>query len=195
MKPKIQGQCPECHLRLSYSYEDGHENKMATCPRCGFQAKARLFLDELQQSSIKSIGEMPTRIIGIPKGPDDTGQIRVLATGEVQWLNMGSNIIGRRVDSGDADIKISNDTTMSRRHVQIDVVKTKYGLQHRLVEMGSLNLVQLNEEKIQRGDILILRFGDTLTLGQTKIILEPIRKDTTRLTGEEAITGFPFQPN
>ena len=70
---------------------------------------------------------------------------------------------------------------MSRRHVQIDVVKTDRGVEHYLVEIGSKNIIQLNGEPIQRGDEIVLSFGDKLTLGKTDLILEETDDDATRV--------------
>jgi pSer/pThr/pTyr-binding forkhead associated (FHA) protein len=70
---------------------------------------------------------------------------------------------------------------MSRRHVQIDVVKTARGVEHHLVEIGSKNIIQLNGKDIQRGDEIILNFGDKLTLGKTDLILEETNEDATQV--------------
>ena len=69
---------------------------------------------------------------------------------------------------------------MSRQHVLIDVVKKGFGYEHHLVEINSKNIVKLNGKPINRGDILILKFGDTMTLGMTDIVLE------SRIVDEEA---------
>ena len=68
---------------------------------------------------------------------------------------------------------------MSRRHVQIDVVKTPQGIEHHLVEIGSKNIIQLNGSDIKRGDELVLKFGDKLTLGKTEVILEESDEEAT----------------
>ena len=70
---------------------------------------------------------------------------------------------------------------MSRRHVQIDVVKSARGYEHHLVEINSKNIVKLNGKPINRGDVLILKFGDVLTLGTTEVVLEAGDNESTRL--------------
>lgn len=125
--------------------------------------------------------EMPTQLIIPPSSTVDVGQIRVTATNEVQWLKPGTNVIGRRAQTGTADIKISTDMYMSRRHVQIDVVKKSGGYEHHLVEINSKNIVKLNGKAINRGDVLVLRFGDVLTLGTTDIVFESNDNESTRL--------------
>jgi hypothetical protein len=102
----------------------------------------------------------------------DTGQIRVAWESKTYPLRLGSNVIGRIAQSGTADLQISNDEYMSRRHVQIDVVKKNGIIEHHLVEINSKNIVYLNGKPIERGDVLILNFGDKLTLGKTTVYLE-----------------------
>ena len=94
---------------------------------------------------------------------------------------MGTNVIGRIAQSGKADIQITNDPYMSRRHLQIDVVKTAHGIEHHLVEINSKNIIVLNGKPIQRNDILNLQFGDKLTLGKTDVYLEETDDEATQI--------------
>lgn len=98
---------------------------------------------------------------------------------------MGSQVLGRLAQSGTADLQIGSDTYrdeyMSRRHVQIDVVRTALGIEHHLVEIGSKNIIQLNGRDIMRGDEIVLNFGDKLTLGKTDIVLEETNDDATKV--------------
>ena len=116
-----------------------------------------------------------------PRSVATIGQIRVKSTNEIQYLKAGKNIIGRRAKTGTADIRISTDIYMSRQHVLIDVVEKGGGYEYRLVEINSKNIVKLNGRPINRGDILILKFGDTMTLGMTDIVLESNDDEATRL--------------
>lgn len=116
----------------------------------------------------------------------DTGQMRVIQTGQICELRMGSQVLGRLATSGTADLQIGSDNYkdeyMSRRHVQIDVVKNSHGsIEHHLIEIGSKNIIQLNGKNILRGDEIILNFGDKLTLGKTDIILEETDEEATHI--------------
>ena len=95
--------------------------------------------------------------------------------------SISSNVIGRIAKTGKADIQITHDEYMSRRLVQIDVVKGAHGIEHRLVEINSKNIVVLNGSPIQRNDILQLKFGDCLTLGKTDIYLEETDDEATQI--------------
>ena len=174
--------CPECRQQLSFNEVPGYQNMVVECPKCHFKANASVYQSGTQARGAQGADEMPTQLVVPPASTLDVGQIRVKSTDEVQWLREGTNIIGRRAKSGDADIKISNDMTMSRRHLRIDVVKKETGYEHRLVEIGSKNIIKLNGKPIQREDILKLKFGDVITLGTTDIVLESNDEEATRLS-------------
>lgn len=172
--------CPECHQQLSFNEVPGYQNMVVECPKCHFKANASVYQSGAQARGAQGSDEMPTQLVLPPKSAADIGQIRVKATGEIQFLKEGKNVIGRRAQTGTADIKISTDMYMSRRHVMVDVVRKNLGYEHHLVEINSKNIVKLNGRPINRGDVLILKFGDTMTLGTTDIILE------SRIVDEEA---------
>ena len=179
---KIRIVCPECSQMLSFNEVPGYQNMIVECPKCHFKANASIYLSGAYARGGQGADDVPTQLVFAPRTTLDVGQIRVVATNEIQWLKEGSNIIGRRAETGNADIKISNDMYMSRRHVQIDVVKKAGGYEHRLVEIGSKNIIYLNHKPIRRNDILVLKFGDVLTLGKTDIVLESNSDEATRLT-------------
>ena len=172
--------CPECHQQLSFNEVPGYQNMVVECPKCHFKANASVYQGGAQARGAQGADEMPTQLVMPPKSVTDIGQIRVKSTNEIQFLKAGKNVIGRRAKTGTADIKISTDMYMSRPHVLIDVVKKNFGYEHHLVEINSKNIVKLNGKPINRGDILILKFGDTMTLGTTDIVLE------SRIVDEEA---------
>lgn len=178
---KIFVVCPDCHQKLSFVETPGYENKIIKCPKCGFKSKACVYQSGARARGAQGADEMATQLVMPPSSTLEVGQIRVKSTNEVQWLKPGSNVIGRRAQTGTADIKISTDMYMSRRHVQIDVVKKGTGYEHHLVEINSKNIVKLNGKPINRGDVLVLKFGDVLTLGTTDIVLESNDDESTRL--------------
>lgn len=178
---KIYIVCPECHQQLSFNEVPGYQNMIVECPKCHFKANASVYQSGEQARGARGADDVPTQLVFAPRTTLDIGQIRVVSTNEIQWLKAGRNVIGRRAETGTADIKISNDMYMSRRHVQIDVVKKAGGYEHRLVEIGSKNIIYLNNKPIKRGDILVLKFGDVLTLGRTDIVIESNSDEATRL--------------
>lgn len=173
--------CPECRRKLSFNEVPGYQNMIVECPMCHFKANASGFPKSSQLRPTCVTDDIPTELVFAPSTSVDAGQIRVLSTDEVYYLKVGSQVIGRKAETGTADIKISNDMYMSRRHVQIDVVKRPIGYEHRLVEIGSTNQLKLNDEPVNRGEILRIKFGDIITLGETKIRLESNSGEDTRI--------------
>lgn len=173
--------CPECHQQLSFPEVPGYQNMVVECPKCHFKANASVYQSGAQARGAQGADDMPTQLVTPPPSASVIGQIRVETTGEIQFLRPGQNVIGRRAQTGTADIKISTDMYMSRRHVMIDVVRKGAGYEHHLVEINSKNIVKLNGRPINRGDVLKLKFGDRMTLGRTDIILESNDDDATRI--------------
>ena len=173
--------CPQCHQQLSFAEIPGYQNMVVECPKCHFKANVSVYQGGSQTRGAQGAADVPTQLVMPPASAATVGQIRVKTTGEIQFLKQGRNIIGRRASTGTADIKISNDMYMSRQHVRIDVVKKISGYEHHLVEINSTNVVKLNGKPINRGDILVLKFGDTMTLGTTDIILEANDEEATKL--------------
>lgn len=177
--------CPECKQRLAFDERPGYQDMLVQCPKCGFKARVNVYMAGPKgPSSPLSAGgdhETETQIFMPPASASSLGQIRVISTGEIQYLKSGNNIIGRRAKSGTADIKISTDMTMSRRHIDLRVVPKGNGYEHLLVALPTPNPPKINGRPVQEGDVIKLRFGDTITLGSTDIKLESNDDDATRL--------------
>lgn len=174
--------CPNCRTRLSFPEVPGYQDKIVECPICHFKATANVYQGGSAAKGGQGCDDEATRLPGsMMQQKFDMGQIKVASTGQRCPLNMGTNVIGRIAQSGKADIQITHDPYMSRRHLQIDVIKTAHGIEHRLVEINSKNIIILNGKPIQRNDILILQFGDRLTLGKTDIYLEETDDEATQI--------------
>lgn len=173
--------CPNCRTRLSFLEVPGYQDKIVECPICHFKAKANVY----QGGAAAKGGQGSDDATQLPgnmiQQKFDIGQIRVATTNQRCPLKMGTNVIGRIAQSGKADIQITQDPYMSRRHLQIDVVKTAHGIEHHLVEINSKNIIVLNGTPIQRNDILNLKFGDKLTLGKTDVYLEETDEEATQI--------------
>lgn len=179
--------CPNCRSRLSVQNVPGIQDKMLECPVCKYKAKVGLYQMGQAGKGGQGASDEATRLPGSfgQQMKSDTGQLRVVPTGQIIELRMGSQVLGRLAQSGTADVQIGSDhyrdAYMSRRHVRIDVLKTARGVEHHLVEIGSKNIIQLNGKDIGRGDEIILNFGDKLTLGKTDLVLEETNDEATRI--------------
>lgn len=174
MAEKISIICPNCRAKLSFFGVPGWQEKLIECPQCKFKAKANVYQSGIASQGGQGADDDSTQL------PEDfhlaqnsvIGVIKVLSSGRCFQLKEGTNVLGRVAKTGTADLKISTDPYMSRRHLQVDVVKTAKGLEHRLVEIDSKNIIILNGRPIRRGDVLKLKFGDRMVLGQTEVVFD-----------------------
>jgi len=147
-------------------------NKLIICPKCNFRAT----VDVYRSGTAGTGGQGESEATGLPeyinKDAMIVGHLRLKNTGKIFPLKQGKNVIGRIAKNGTADIQINEDEYMSRRHIEINIVRTALGLEHRLVEINSKNEVLLNNKPLPRGDILVLQFGDRIILGKTEVIFE-----------------------
>lgn len=183
---KLSVVCPNCRSRLSIQDAPGIQDKVLGCPVCKYKAKVSLYLMGQAAQGGQGANDEATQLPGsMQQVKTDVGQMRVIQTGQICELRMGTQVIGRLANSGKADLQIGSDDYkdpyMSRSHVQIDVVKTAAGIQHHMTEIGAKNIIQLNGADIQRGDVIILKFGDKITLGKTDIVLEETDDEATKL--------------
>lgn len=184
MPEKISIICPNCRAKLSFFGIPGWQEKLVECPQCKFKAKANVYQSGIAAQGGQGADDASTQLSGDFHSTQysEIGVIKILSTGRCFQLKEGTNVLGRVAKSGTADLKISTDPYMSRRHLQIDVVKTAWGLEHRLVEIDSKNIIVLNGRPIQRGDILKLNFGDRMILGQTEVVFDRPRPSDDEAT-------------
>lgn len=184
---KITVVCPECDQHIQFYEIPGYINKFLTCPSCLFKARVNVYMRKKAPAPLPPppgprppIDEQETILDEPPKSNNAIGQLRVKSTGEVQFLKVGRNIVGRRTiaDAG-ADIKISNDPYISRRHVDIEIHKKDNSYEHYLVELGSTNKPLLNNVKLSARDMVKIKFGDVIRLGETDLVFESGLDDPT----------------
>lgn len=192
--PKIKVTCPQCGASLGLTPVPGYHQRTLRCPQCQFTGKYSLFAsaystakDKAPVSPVINDQNAPTQVGNDSnflaerlrmKKMRNNGAVKpqvklyLPKTDQTFDLKEGSNIIGRKSSSSFADIAIEGDPYMSRRHVDIQVIKQPDGtMQYRLNEINSTNIVKLNGREIHRNDILVIRPGDELTLGQTSLKL------------------------
>jgi hypothetical protein len=164
--------CPQCHTvsSLNTDWDRLDINKaLVTCPKCGFKATVALFLS----GGIAGGGYGPGGATVIPpskQADKRKGYLRIgSGSGKEFALKEGENMIGR---SETADIVISSDEYVSRRHVIIEGVAKAQGCEYRLKEINCKNPVVLNGNVVGRGDVIVLETGDKLTLGRTEVYFE-----------------------
>lgn len=174
---KIIIECPDCGMKMSFNEVNGYQNMMVRCPKCGKHDKAGMFRNitpaQQQYAHNPQQNFNHGHTVIRPKGAMDPGQLRVIATNQVLRLSPGMNTIGRRAMTSTASIQIdTQDMYMSRSHVRIDVKQMGNTFAHHLVEIKATNKVRYNGMPLGAGDILPLKYGDRLILGNTELIFE-----------------------
>ena len=84
-------------------------------------------------------------------------------------LTKGMNTIGRKSSGADCSIKLdSNDEFISRNHARIEfTIRADETFEYYLSDSGSKNGTFLNDKRIEKGEIVILRLKDKIRLGHT----------------------------
>ena len=113
-------------------------------------------------------------------------------------LKPGKNIIGRK-SSVSVDIPIkTNDEYMSRRHCMIEVIeKPGAGFKFLLSDFKALNGTFINgiaKKKLGTGDIFLLKDGDVIQLGMTKIVVRMNNGRTSREKARFEINSSGYEP-
>lgn len=112
------------------------------------------------------------------KHTQKVGSTEMDALGEIVWgrffapkhftLRPGIFTLGRKDTEQPSDIQI-DDPYASRRSVSIEVMPQGTGYSFKLVVLKTTNPVFVNSNDITAGNSIYLNFGDTITLGRTKL--------------------------
>ena len=164
--------CPQCKTHLSFELGSDMGNKLIVCPKCRFRATVGVYLSGAAGTGGKGTVEDMFAAKQLNVEATVPGCLRLQQTGKIFLLKSGINVIGRIAKSGNADIQLSEDVYMSRRHIEIHTQQTATGWEYRLVEINSKNEVLLNGCPLSRGETVVLKFGDTLVLGKTDVLFD-----------------------
>jgi len=149
--------CPHCEKQEIGFSTDKPGHRTIPCPYC----KGKIGMDVRKKTEIIVITETIQHF---------KGKLVLLRKG---WLNKdyplseGRNIIGRYDESAMSDISIKNDSSISRRSIEIDVKKTEKGYFFKLMVLKATNPVFHNNSPLSGGDSVSLNFGDSIILGKT----------------------------
>lgn len=150
--------CPHCEIQGIGFKTDKPGHRTINCPYC----KGKIGLDVRTKTATITISEQLQLY---------RGKLILLRKG---WLNKdfrlseGKNTIGRYDESAMCDIAIKNDSSMSRRSVEIEVVKTEKGYSFKLTVLKATNPVLHNGNSLIAGESVSLNFGDSIVMGKTK---------------------------
>lgn len=166
----ISIKCPHCQVGLKV--DEGKIPLGITsfkCPGC----KQPIPVSLVKEKSTAETDDSETVLVNPIKG--DTGKITVIpASGTPQQsfiLPVGISVIGRNSSASNATIKIeTDDRSMSREHIRIEVKKDIHGrYKHLLSDNNSKNHTLYNSNYLEDGEIVVLNDNDEIQIGHTVI--------------------------
>ncbi|MBR5086555.1 MAG: FHA domain-containing protein [Muribaculaceae bacterium] len=160
--------CPKCNSVLDVPFKDGEGVKHIACPVC--QAKLKINLDGPKKGDNNDDDDGNETVIGGCKQYNYS----VIFNGMKQPLDRGKNTIGRRAFTSNAKIQLpAQDKYFSRSHIIIEVNVDSYGNTYAtLSNHMNMNGTKVNGIPIGQTDIVKLKKGDLVTMGETTIIFE-----------------------
>ncbi len=180
MEPEIiKIKCPHCAVVLSVKPMPGLESKSVTCPNCKTRSKFTEF--KLWKPKVKDADktdyEEATNYNEKTQYSEDTlqssiGTLTLKRTGEALKLSFGTNIIGRKAQSSQANVQFeTSDMHISRQHSCIDIKEVAgKGMVHYLSNAQNKNATFVNGKQINNGDVIILKTGDVIKMASEELV-------------------------
>lgn len=181
----IHIKCPVCGKVIPVIDDPSNVKKVLTCPNCHEKVK---FVDcKVVSPADAAAPEAPspspahpqqtakstdaTRIEIPPKREAKSGYFEDRMTGMRYDLPAGKHVLGRNASTSKADIPIETaDRYMSRAHIRVDVSLGEDGLYHVYVSNAeNTNPTLINGVTLQAGEVVGLKSGDVLKLGDTEL--------------------------
>lgn len=180
MSQKLSCVCPHCKQTITIRRPDTPGRYKYTCTACK-EAFAIAFKDENAEAA------QPSKDDNAPR-PVEAAQLNrhLYATvgglrkkrrglfGRQQPLiplRAGRQLIGREDESYPSDISF-DDPMMSRQSVELTVERHDGGYSYVLRVRRMLNPVMHNAQPLRQGEVVVLAVGDSITLGNTTLILQ-----------------------
>lgn len=163
--------CSSCgtKLKIGNAHEGTHNVR---CPKCQSVQTYTYNVGSQQQAVQNPEVPKPTKPLSVRTG-SEVGCIVIgksfFRKRKVYELKGKTTIIGRQDVSSPSDIMI-DDSTVSRRSVNIEAAANDGELRYTLTVLKATNRVLHNDEELRSGERVILKFGDKIVLGQTKLL-------------------------
>ena len=158
--------CPYCQVGLKVD-----EGKLPLgitsfkCPKCKQAIPISLVTSKVKEE------EAETQLLQPVK--KSVGKLTVMANPDTETqtflLQEGIFIIGRQSSASKADLAIqTNDRSMSREHLRLEVKKEERGgYKHFLSDNNSKNHTLYNNKYLEEGEIVVLQDNDEIIIGHT----------------------------
>lgn len=176
--------CKNCGNRYTLKVQNvsALQGKTFRCAKCGFTVPFSVIFGANATAVQLPVNPLKTHIAGGAAMPDNNLKTRVAVNtkmakllvesdGRTLSLASGVNVLGRDSQDSAATVKVAPDPYMSRQHARLTVMPSEAGIIFRLSAMNSTNPVFVNNRKLNSGETVELRFGDTILLGMTYVKL------------------------
>lgn len=181
----------------------------AKCPRCGYinplPPVPAPVLVPANDDATMLFGRMA--VASVPLQPDSLGWLIVkdeLTDTQTFTLQLGANTIGRQSARRPAThVIVTRDEYMSRPHCTVEVRMGKLGPEYVLrdgalidgVWKVSLNGTYLNgkEPRLSQYDQFFLADGDTIQIGETKLVLKAGTSVASQQQAAEAVESMDYE--
>ena len=169
----ISVKCPHCKIGLKVDETKIPQDILSfKCPKC----KKEIPISFVEQI-IGQVADVETLVVtSKAKQQHGLGLLTVLPSSDTPQqefqLSEGVMIVGRRAKVSTATICIkTDDKTMSRNHLRIEVKKNQKGngFFHYLSDNNSKNNTLYNGKRIESGEVVVLKDNDVIVLGRTII--------------------------
>ena len=168
----ISIKCPHCKIGLKIDETKIPEDIVSfKCPKC----KKEILISYVDQMKGQAV-DADTLVVSPKTKQQGLGTLTVLPAPDTPaqefQLSEGTIIVGRKAKVSTATICImTNDKTMSRSHLRIEVTKNQKGdgYYYYLSDNNSKNNTLYNGKCIENGEMVVLKDNDVLVLGRTII--------------------------
>lgn len=189
--------CSNCKSQIKFDADKLNLAKPAVrCPIC--QHINQLTAEQLPQKKAAMPTEDKTEI-------DLGGVIGWLIVHDEQTkeqvfnLKFGKNVVGRASQSKPADVGIvTEDKYMSRNHCVLEIKTNQIGkFQYIIYDIGSTNGTYINgnkDNKLKPDTQLILKEGDTIQIGRTKVVLKTVQQNASAEAARQTVIISDYEP-
>jgi len=168
----ISVKCPHCKIGLKVDETKIPQDIVSfKCPKCKKDIPVSFVEQMLEQ-----VTDVETVVVSPKAKQIGVGVLTVLPSADTPQqefqLSEGVMIVGRKAKVSTATICIkTDDKTMSRNHLRIEVKKNPKGKGyfHYLSDNNSKNNTLYNGKCIENGEVVVLKDNDVIVLGRTII--------------------------
>lgn len=175
-KRAIQGSrylmiCPECKTAANRTMEQ-LGTRSRTCPKCQSVTYYKVVAAPAPEQPATKKDTQRLKLQGLPAAELTWGG---LFRSKSYRLPAGITTLGREDSEKPSDVAIS-DAYVSRQSAKIEVTEAQGGFNYKFTVDNATNPVLVNGKELPPGNAIYLNFGDTITMGRTRLTFKKSKK-------------------